>query len=141
MQNNSKSPHHQTSDYGIQFPQMMPLNFDTFFEMQRPAFAAMADFNSKFVEGLTTFNNEWVGFVNSRLQEDLGVCRELAACESIQDVYSVYNEFYQTAVKQYQEEADRMTRIGKTIADDTIHSVQAVQDKIEDISQKTAKAA
>lgn len=113
------------------FPQFAAFDFNALFDMQRPALNALVEFNSKFISGLTNFNEEWVGFVNTRLKEDLNVCKQLAECKSPEEIYSVYNEFYQTALKHYQGEAERMSQIGKTIADDTINTVQ---DNLEEIS-------
>jgi|GEM_PF-1472894 len=140
MQNSPRvqSKSKTSTTVGNGFPQVSPLDFDALFEMQRPALNAMVEFNTKWIEGLTNFNEEWVGFVNTRLKEDLGVCKELAACKSAQDVYGVYNEFYQTALKHYQGEAEKISQMGKTIADDTIHSVQ---DQIDDISNGKRRAA
>ena len=86
---------------------------------------------------MTTFNSEWVGFINSRLKEDLVVTKQLAECRTAQDVYSVYNGFFQTAMEQYQGEFGKMSQIGQTMADNTMHSVQ---DSITDLS-KSVKAA
>jgi hypothetical protein len=105
-------------------PMMVPFGLEAFMEINRPALAAMAQVNGKVYDNIVTMNKSWVEFVNRRLKEDLGVPKQLAACKTVQDMYSVYAEFFQTAVSDYQSEFEQMSRLGRTLADETLQAMQ-----------------
>ena len=110
-------------------PVMLPFGFEALMELNRPALAAMAQMNGKVYDGLATLNKNWVAFVNRRLKEDLGVPKQLASCKSVQEMYGVYTEFFQNAYADYQSEFEQMSKLGKTLADDTM---QAIQPRMEE---------
>jgi hypothetical protein len=110
-------------------PMMVPFNFESLMELNRPALNAMAQMNGKVYDGLATMNKNWIAFINSRLKEDLAVPQQLAACKTVQDMYGVYAEFFQNACSDYQSEFEQMTKLGKSLADDTI---QAMQTRMEE---------
>ena len=115
-------------------PMMLPFNFESLMELNRPALTAMAQMNGKVYDGLATLNKNWVAFINRRLKEDLAVPQQLAACKTVQDMYGVYAEFFQNACSDYQSELEQMTKIGKSLADDTI---QAIQTRMEETARDT----
>jgi len=115
------------------FPPMLPFSFEAFMELNRPALTAMAQMNGKVYDGLATLNKNWVAFVNRRLKEDLAMPKQLAACKSVQDMYGVYTEFFQNAYADYQAEFEQMTKIGKSLADDTL---QALQSRFEEATRE-----
>jgi hypothetical protein len=115
-------------------PMMLPFNFESLMELNRPALNAMAQMNGKVYDGLAAMNKNWVAFVNRRLKEDLAVPQQLAACKTVQDMYGVYAEFVQNACSDYQSELEQMTKIGKSLADDTI---QAIQTHVEESVRET----
>jgi hypothetical protein len=106
-------------------PMMLPFGFEAFLELQRPALAAMAQMNDKVYDGIAAMNKNWVAFVNRRLKEDLAVPQQLAACKTMQEMYGVYSDFFQTAYADYQSEFEQISKLGKSLADDTLHAVQA----------------
>ena len=113
-------------------PMMLPFSFEALMEFNRPALAAMAQMNGKVYDGLATMNKNWVAFFNRRLKEDLAMPQQLAACKTMRDMYGVYADFFQNAVADYQSELEQMTKIGKTLADDTM---QAIQARMEDAAR------
>jgi Phasin protein len=112
----------------------MPLGFEALMEMQRPALTAMAQMNGKVYDNLAAINRTWVTFLNRRLKEELAMPQNLAGCKTVQDMYGVYSEFFQTAVADYQSEFEQMTKLGKSLADDTL---QAVQTSMEEARSAT----
>jgi hypothetical protein len=114
-------------------PMMMPFNFESLMELNRPALTAMAQMNGKVYDGLATLNKNWVAFVNRRLKEDLAMPQQLAACKTVQDMYGVYAEFVQNACADYQSEFEQMTKLSKTLADDTM---QVIQARMEDAREQ-----
>jgi hypothetical protein len=113
-------------------PMMLPFNFESFMELNRPALTAMAQVNGKVYDGLATMNKNWVAFINRRLKEDLAMPQQLAACKTVQDMYGVYAEFFQTACSDYQSEFEQMTKLGKTLADDTMQAIQSRMEEARD---------
>jgi Phasin protein len=118
----------------MSFPPMtLPIGFEALMELNRPALAAMAQMNGKVYDGIATLNKNWVAFVNRRLKEDLGVPKQLANCKTVQEMYSVYAEFFQNACADYQSEFEQMTKISKSLADDTM---QAIQTRMEETARE-----
>ena len=115
-------------------PMMLPFNFESFLELNRPALNAMAQMNGKVYDGLAAMNKNWVGFVNQRLKEDLAMPQQLAACKTVQDMYGVYTEFFQTACAAYQTQFEQMSKLGKSLADDTL---QTLQSRMEESMRET----
>ena len=110
-------------------PMMMPFGFEAFMEFNRPALTAVAQMNGKVYDGLATLNKNWVAFINRRLKEDLAVPQQLAACKTVQDMYGVYAEFFQNACSDYKSELEQMTKLSKSLADDTM---QVIQSRVEE---------
>ena len=106
-------------------PMMLPFGFDAFIEFNRPALQAIAQMNGKVYDGIATWNKNWVAFLNRRLKEDLAVPQQLAACKTVQDMCGVYAGFFQNACAQYQSELEQMTKLSKSLADDTLQAIQA----------------
>jgi len=106
-------------------PMMLPFGFDAFIELNRPALQAMAQVNGKMYDGIATWNKNWVAFLNRRLKEDLAVPQQLAACKTVQDMCGVYAGFFQNACAHYQSELEQMTKLSKSLADDTLQAIQA----------------
>jgi phasin protein len=111
-----------------------PFRLEALMELNRPALTVMAQMNGKVYENLVAINRSWADFLNRRLEKELGVPKQLAACKSIQDVYAVYADFFQAAVADYQREIEVMSKLGKTLADDAL---QAIQTRPEETGVET----
>jgi len=116
-------------------PMMFPFGFEAFMELNRAALQAVAQMNGKVYDGIATWNKNWVAFLNRRLKEDFAMPEQLAACKTVQDMYGVYAEFFQNACSQYQSEFEQMTKLGKSLADDTM---QAIQSRIDEARETRA---
>ena len=103
----------------------LPFTFEALIEFHRPALAAMAQMNGKVYDGLAAMNKNWAAFVNRRLKEDLAMPQQLAGCKTVQDMYGVCAEFFQTACADYQSELEQIAKLGKSLADDTLQTMQA----------------
>jgi hypothetical protein len=112
------------ADHGLA-PMMLPIGFEALMEFNRPALTAMAQVNGKVYENIAAINKNWVDFVNRRLKQDMAVPRHLVGCKTVQEMYGVYADFFQTAFADYQSEIEQMTKLGKSLADETIQAVQA----------------
>jgi hypothetical protein len=110
-------------------PMTLPFGFEALMELQRPALAAMAQVNDRMYDGIAALNKSWVAFLNRRLKEELAVPQQLAACKTVQEMYGVYSEFFQTAYADYQSEFEQVSKLGKSLADDTL---QVMQSRLEE---------
>jgi hypothetical protein len=110
-------------------PLMVPFGLEALMEINRPALSAMAQMNGKVYDNIAAMNKNWVAFVNRRLKEDLSMPRQLVACKTVQEMYGVYADFFQTAVADYQSEFEQMSKLGKTLADETMQAMQARADE------------
>jgi hypothetical protein len=123
--------HDGRTDVGFP-PFLVPFGIETLMELNRPAWTAMAQVNGKVYENLAAMNKSWAEFMNRRLKKELGMPEQLAACKSLQEMYSVYADYLQGALTDYQAEIKEMSKRGKTLADDTL---QAMQTRVEQPSR------
>lgn len=119
----------------IPFP--VPFNFEQLMDINRPALTAMAEVNGKVYENLSALNKTWVSFVNRRLKEDFAMPQQLAGCKTVQDMYTVYRSFFQNALADYQAEFEELSKLGKTMTEDT---VQVVQTRMDEVTRETRLA-
>src|SRR5262245_48030916 len=112
------------SEVGIP-PMMVPFGLESFMDINRPALTAMAQVNGKVYDKIASMNTHWATFVNRRLEKDLAMPKQLAACKTVQEMYGVYADFFQTAVSDYQSEFEQMSKLGKALADETMQAMQA----------------
>jgi hypothetical protein len=99
---------------------MMPLGIEAMMEMQRPAFTAITEINTRLYESIAAANREWASFLNQRLKEDLAVPQQLAECRTPQDFYRLYAQFFQNACSQYQSGVEQMTKLSQSIMDNAL---------------------
>ncbi len=114
-------------------PMMLPFGLEALMEINRPALEAMAQMNGKVYENIATLNKNWAAFLNRRLKEDLGMPKQLASCKTVQDMYGVYADFFQTAMADYQSEFEQMSKLGKSLAEETL---QAMQTRAQELSRE-----
>ena len=121
---------------------MMPFGFDALMEFYRPALTAATQTNGKVYDGIAAMNKNWVAFFNRRLKEDLALPQQLAGCKSMQDMYSVYNDFFQTAYADYQAEFEQLNKLGKSLAEETAHAVQSgAEEAVKTVTEKARSKA
>jgi hypothetical protein len=111
----------------------VPFGLEAFMEINRPALTAMAQVNGKVYDNIATMNTHWVAFVNRRLEKDLGMPKQLAACKTVQEMYGVCADFFQTAVSDYQSEFEQMSKLGRNLADEAL---QAMQTRAEEAQRE-----
>jgi hypothetical protein len=80
----------------------------------------VAKSNAKVVSSWLEFNREWCGFIMGRMQQDIALVHRLASCTAPQDVFTVYADFFQNAIEDYQREYTALAkscdmRIGEAI--------------------------
>jgi hypothetical protein len=111
-------------------PMPPPFDATALLEASRPTLSAAAEVNGRLYETVAALNKEYVGFVNLRLKEDLGLPQQFAACRTLEDVYGVYTGFFQRAVEQYRAEFEHLAKLGQTMASDAANQMQDQASKV-----------
>lgn len=91
----------------------------------RPMVNAMTEFNGKLIEQAAKANNEWLGFLSRRMNEDMATSQRFMECRTMQDVFALYTDFFQRAQKQYQDEFQYFARMNQKLADETASLVRS----------------
>lgn len=130
-----------TDEGSIPFNFNVPFDFKSTFDVNQKSLETAGKMNRKLCEAMQECNEELVNFGSNRLKEDFSVSLQLAECETVQDFVSVYTDFFQTAVKQYTEEANKLTRLYNVFTDETIsagenQTVKAVSDSEPEAESK-----
>lgn len=112
--NASRSLADQSLDKDLGFASL-----ETWMSINRPMLAAMTELNGRFLEQVSRANNEWMGFVSRRLNEDMAASKRLLECKTVQDLFTAYSDFFQRAQQQYQAEFQYFARLNQKIADET----------------------
>ena len=92
---------------------------------------AMTELNGKLLEQAAKANNEWLGFIGRRLNEDMATSKRFMECKTLQDVIDLYQEFFQRAQQQYQAEFQYFARFNQKLADET---ATVVRSHLEDVA-------
>ena len=99
--------------------------------INRPMIAAMTELNGRFLEQMTRANNEWLGFVNRRLSEDMAASQRFLECKTVQDLFAAYTEFFQRAQQQYQAEFQHFARLNQKLADETASVIKSHMNDVD----------
>jgi len=103
----------------------MPFGVEALMEMQRPAFTAIAEANTRLYESIAAANSEWASYVSRRLKDDLAMPQQLAECRTMQDLFRVYTQFFQNACSQYQSGLGEMTKLSQAMAENALQTLQS----------------
>ena len=106
-------------------------SFEAWMNMNRSMFAAMTELNGRFLEQVSRANNEWMGFVNRRFNEDMAASQRFMECKTVQDLFAAYSEFFQRAQQQYQAEFQYFARLNQKLADETATVIKSHMDDVE----------
>jgi response regulator RpfG family c-di-GMP phosphodiesterase len=105
--------------------------FEDWMSINRPMIAAMTELNGRFLEQMTRANNEWLGFVNRRLSEDMAASQRFLECKTVQDLFAAYTEFFQRAQQQYQAEFQHFARLNQKLADETASVIKSHMNDVD----------
>ena len=92
--------------------------------------AELVQQNSKLSTTLQALGKEWTGFVQARLREDSQLLQTLGQCRELPSMQRAYMQFWEKALSQYEEEAQRLMRITRGAVEDATHTAQEAQERI-----------
>lgn len=104
-------------------PKDLP-GFDNLVELNKDAFKTVDEMSHSVAETFEAYGEESLAFLRRRIGEDLAVPQKLIGCWSPQEAMDVYLDFVRTAQKDYLEEADRMAKLGRGIAQATMQMMR-----------------
>jgi hypothetical protein len=87
-------------------------------------FAGLMQQNSKLSTTLQALGKEWSGFVEARLREDSKLLQTLQECRELPSMQRAYVQFWEKALSQYEEEAQRLLRITNGAMEEVSHIAQ-----------------
>jgi Phasin protein len=116
-----------------------PFDFQSAFEMNRKNLETASVMNQKLYEALRVYNEELVKFGSIRLKEDFDIPQQLSECKTAQDFVTVYTDFFQTALKQYSDEANALAKIYSQATGETFESIKQQADSALLAESESAK--
>ncbi len=116
---------------GMENPAIAAL--EAWVSVNRPMMAALSELNGRFIEQVSKANNEWLGFINRRLNEDIAASQRLMECRTLQDVFAAYSDFIQRAQQQYQAEFQHFARLNQKLANET---ATVINSHMETVAQE-----
>ena len=91
---------------------------------------AMAHLHARLMRNALEVNAELLEFARRRVGEDIGASEKLSRSRSTAEATEALSGFYQKALKDYAEEAEKILRIGVDVARRSIEETQAETDEV-----------
>jgi len=110
----------------------MPVAFNN------PVLTIFANMSGTVLEALATAQKDWAEFMQRRIREELAVRRQLLNCHSLAEMHQAYANYLQTALKQYQEQSERLAQRGQAV---TQHFAATVEGSAKEAERASARAA
>ncbi len=105
-------------------------------EFWQPFFTGMQVYTRNCSAAFTAMNTEWLGFINRRVEQDVSLPQQLAACKAADEALQVYTAFMQKALTDYQTEFAELAKLGTAAAASLSSDVQA-SDPPRDFKPRT----
>ena len=105
-------------------------SIEAWMAINRPVVAAMTELNGRLIEQVSRANNEWIGFFNRRLNEDIAASKRIMDCKTVEDLVAAYSDFFQRAQQQYQAEFQYFARLNQRLADETAGILKSHMDDV-----------
>jgi len=95
-----------------------PPNPDDLAEENRRSLEAFVRANAAVLDGMAALSAEMLAFGNKRLSANIERSQSLAGCQDVEQALQVQTEFFESAVRQYLEQANHvmtiMTKISRS---------------------------
>lgn len=105
----------QLSTVGQDSPKSVEYDREMIAEVATPVFAAANSFQQTFLKNMMAYQKEWVGFLNTRLHENMAMPARLSGCKSLPEVQQVYIEYCKRTIDQYSHETQSLREIAAAI--------------------------
>jgi hypothetical protein len=85
-------------------------------EENRRSLEAFVRANAAVLDGMAALSAEMLSFGNKRLSANIERSQSLAGCQDIEEAFRVQTEFFESAVRQYLDQANNVLTIMATIS-------------------------
>ena len=109
--------------------------------MWNPFLAGAVRWNGKAHDGFATLVGEWQNFVGRRLREDLALVQRLVECNSPDQIWAAYAEFWQKAAEDYGCECVTMSKLAAGVTNKTLRATQSATEEAARSALPSRKAA
>jgi len=83
-----------------------------------------------YINGAIKFNQEVMGFFNSRVKKDIAAAKTLMTSKSSEQAFRCQAEFVEGAIRDYAEEASKIIRLTADMAYDTLSPVEERTEEV-----------
>lgn len=109
---------------------------------QQEAMESLTELANGIVRGFADYNREVFRFVSERISDDLATGSELTKCQSVAEVMSLQNAFIDRAIRDYTQEAERLTTLGAKLLTEDLDTVnrhmKAITDEAVQLEEELA---
>ena len=84
-------------------------------EENRQSLDAFVQANAAVLDGMAALSAEMLSFGNKRLSANIERSQTLAGCQDIEQAFKIQQEFFESAVQQYLDQANQVMTIMATI--------------------------
>jgi len=85
-------------------------------EENRRSLEAFVQANAAVLDGMAALSAEMLAFGNKRLSANIERSQSLAGCEDIEQAFQVHTEFFESAVRQYLDQANNVMLIMTSVS-------------------------
>lgn len=120
------------TDTGGSSTPMNPADFgvDRAADTTQRSLTAIAHLHSRLIRNALEVNAELLDFARRRVGEDISTSERLSRSRNPAEATEVMNGFYQKALKDYTQEAEKIMKIGTDAARRSIEETQAEADEV-----------
>ena len=98
----------------------------------RRSLEAFVRANAAVLDGMAALSAEMLAFGNKRLSANIERSQTLAGCQDIEQAFQVQSEFFESAVRQYLDQANHVMTIMATISRSMWGPLEAQADEAAD---------
>jgi Phasin protein len=132
------TPHSAVGPEGPKLPVSDP---EVLAEIATPALAAATSFQRGFIGNMTAYQNEWLAFLNTRLQENMTMPARISACRSLPQVQQVYADYWRRTLEQYSREYQHLGEIGNADGQSVSNTAAPTTDFVRGPNQQRSETS
>ena len=93
--------------------------------MQRPMLSMMTEINGRLFDQALRLNDASISFVGRQIEQQITASQRLMKCRTVEEFMSTYQDVLRKAQQEVQTELTEITRLNKSLADDTVEAVRS----------------
>lgn len=93
-----------------------PVESEELMEENRRSLEAFVRANAAVLDGMAALSAEMLAFGNKRLSANIERSQTLAGCRDVEQAFQVHTEFFESAVRQYLDQANHVMTIMATVS-------------------------